>query len=118
MVFLTASLAAFTIAAALGLVLAIDLFKGIPTQRSFTLTHAGMAVLGAVLAIGAALTGDTRVYINIALVVVIVVLGVMAAIKRHKTGVVPKGLIAAHAGIAVICYLILAATVFGVNVIG
>lgn len=118
MILLTLSLAAFTIVAAVGLALAIDLFRGVPTGKDITLVHAGMAVLGALFAIGAALLGDSRVYINIALVVVIVLLGFTAATKRHKTGVVPKPLILTHAGIAVICYLILAATVFGVNLMG
>jgi len=118
MIMLTASLAAFTLVAIIGLFMAIDLFRGNPVPRQLVLTHAGFAVLGALLAIGAALAGDSRVYINIAMVVVIVILGVLAAHKRYTTGQVQKGLILAHAGLAVVCYLILAATVFGVNVAG
>ncbi len=118
MILLTSSLAAFTLVAVLGVLMAYDLFRGNPVSRPIVLTHAGIAVLGALLAIGAALAGDKRVYINIALVVVIVILGVMAAHKRHTTGQVQKGLLLAHAGVAVICYLILAATVFGYNLAG
>jgi len=118
MILLTSSLAAFTLVAVLGVFMAYDLFKGNPVSRTVVLTHAGIAVLGALLAIGAALAGDSRVFINIALVVVIVILGVTAAHKRHTTGQVQKGLLLAHAGIAVVCYLILAATVFGFNVSG
>ncbi len=118
MILLTASLAAFTLVALLGLFMAIDLFRGVPVSRQLVLTHAGFAVLGALLAIGAALAGNTQVYVNIALVVVIVLLGVAAAHKRYTTGQVQKGLILAHAGLAVICYLILAAVVFGVKITG
>ncbi|GAB6068032.1 hypothetical protein JCM13664_13510 [Methylothermus subterraneus] len=115
MVFLTASLAAFTVAAILGASIALDLFRGIPVDRKLILTHAGTAVLGAALAIGAALTGDKRVYLNIALVVVIALLGFTAATRRYRTGQVQKPLLLAHASIAVICYAILAAVVLGVN---
>ncbi len=117
-VLLTASLAAFTVVAVLGVLIAADLLRGRPVERQFILTHAGIAVLGALLAIGAALQGDKRVYINIALVVVIVILGVMAGHKRYATGQVQKGLILAHAALAVICYLILAANTFGFNLLG
>ncbi|MCX8048675.1 MAG: hypothetical protein N3A55_03310 [Methylohalobius sp.] len=116
MVPLTGSLAAFTVAALLGALIAFDLFRGRPVDRAIILTHAGMAVLGALLAISAALMGDKRVYLNIALVVVIALLGFTAATRRYKTGQVQKPLLLAHAGIAVVCYLILAAVVFGVNI--
>jgi|LJSS01.1.fsa_nt_gb uncharacterized membrane protein len=118
MVFLTASLAAFTVAALLGLTIAFDLFRGYPVDRRIVLTHAGMAVLGAVLAVGAALLGDKRVYVNIALVVIIALLGFTAASRRYKTGQVQKSLIIGHASLAVICYLILAAVVLGLNPTG
>ncbi len=118
MILLTSSLAAFTLVAILGVFMAYDLFRGNPVARQVVLTHAGVAVLGALLAIGAALAGDSRVYINIALVVVIVILGVTAAHKRYTTGKVQKGLILTHASLAVICYLILAATVFGLTLAG
>ncbi|WP_428353873.1 hypothetical protein [Methyloprofundus sp.] len=72
--------------------------------------------MGALLAIGAALTGDDRVYVNITMVVVIMVLGFLAVSRRFKTGKVQKGLILGHAGLAVTCYLLLAATVLGLNI--
>jgi hypothetical protein len=112
-VLLTGSLAAFTVVALLGATIAYDLLRGYPADKQITLVHAGMAVLGALLAIGAALQGDNRVYLNIALVVVIALLGFTAVTKRYKTGQVQKGLIFAHAGLAVVCYLILAAVVLG-----
>ena len=117
MILLFASLSAFTIAAIIGLMMAIDLFRGIPTQRFSILSHAGMTVLGALFAIGAALMGDSRVYVNIAMVVVIVVLGFLAVSRRFKTGEVQKGFILAHASLAVVCYLLLASTVFGLNIV-
>ncbi|WP_022947840.1 hypothetical protein [Methylohalobius crimeensis] len=118
MILLTASLAVFTVVALLGLTIALDLFRGYPVDRRVVLTHAGLAVFGAALAVGAALLGDKRVYVNIALVVVIVILGFLAASRRYKTGQVQKGLIVGHASMAVICYLILAAVVFGLNLMG
>lgn len=116
MVFLIASLASFTVAAIIGLLMAADLFRGKPTSHLSLLLHVILVALGALLAIGAALAGDERVYVNIAMVVVIVVLGFLAVSRRFKTGQVQKGLILGHAGLAVVCYLLLAATVFGLNV--
>ncbi len=115
MALLTLSLAVFTLVALLGALIAYDLFRNVPVDRTLILTHAGLAVLGAALAIGAAALGDTRVYTNIALVVVIALLGFTAATRRYKTGQLQKPLILAHASLAVVCYLILAAIVFGVN---
>ncbi len=118
MAFLTASLAAYTLVAVLGLLIALDLLRGLPVDRKLVLTHAGTAVFGALLLIGTALGGDSRVYVNIGLVAIIAPLGFLAATKRYKTGVVPKNLILTHAGLAVIFYLLLVAVVAGVKVIG
>lgn len=115
---LTASLAAYTLVAVLGFLIALDLLRGFPIDRKIVLIHAGIAVFGALLLIGAALGGDSRVYANIGLVAIIAPLGFLAATKRYKTGVVPKNLILAHAGLAVVFYLLLVSVVAGVKVIG
>jgi len=108
---MTAALSAFTLTAILGLMIALNLFRGKPSDPSASIVHGISALLGSVFAIGAALLGDTRIYVNIAMAVVIILLGVMAALKRRKTGVVPKALLSIHILLALVCYLILAATV-------
>jgi len=68
-------------------------------------------LLGSVLVILAALGGDDRVWINIGLAVVIIALGATVSFRRHK-GLPVKPLALAHGGLAVVCYLILAAFAF------
>lgn len=53
---------------------------------------------------------------NIALVVVIVDLGFLVVSRRFKTVKVQKKFILAIGSLAVVCYLLLAATVFGLEV--
>ncbi|QSA96959.1 hypothetical protein [Methylococcus sp. EFPC2] len=101
------ALGAFTVVALAGVLLALDVFKGIGSSKQFALAHAGVALLGSLLVILAALGGDNRVWTNIGLAVVIIGLGITISFKRAK-GEHPKGLVAAHGGLAVICYLILA----------
>ncbi len=117
MILMTAALSAFTLTAVLGLMIAFNLFRGKPTAPSSSIVHGISALVGSAFAIGAALSGETRIYINIVLAVVIIVLGVLAVMKRHKTGVVPKGILVVHILLALVCYLMLAATVLmGVDV--
>ena len=117
MILMTAALCTFTITAVLGLMIAFNLFRGHYVQPSSSIIHGASALLGSLFAIGAALAGETAIYINILLAVVIIVLGVIAAIKRRKTGVVPKGILVVHILLALVCYLILAATILmGIDV--
>ena len=101
------ALAVFTLVAVMGLGLIIDVFKGGSSSKQFALVHAGFALLGSVLVILAALGGDNRVWVNIGLAVVIIVLGATVSYRRHK-GLPVKPLALAHGGLAVSCYLILA----------
>ncbi|WNV05699.1 hypothetical protein RP726_04580 [Candidatus Methylospira mobilis] len=101
------ALLVFTLVAIMGLFLAVDHFKGRPSDRQFAVAHAILAVIGSALVILDALQGDTRVFINIGLAVVIIALGLVLSIRKHKTGVAPKGILFAHAALAVVCYLIL-----------
>lgn len=100
------ALAVFTLVAVMGLGLIFDVFKDKPSNRIYALLHAGFALLGSGLVIFAALGGDERVFVNIGLAVVIIVLGGLVSFRRHK-GKPVKGLAIAHAGLAVACYLIL-----------
>lgn len=101
----------FTLVAVMGLGMVFDVFAGRGTSRLYAITHAGFAAFGSVLVILAALSGDSRVLINIGLVVVIVILGVTVSLRRAK-GQCPKSVLVAHAGLAVVCYSILAYNAF------
>jgi hypothetical protein len=105
------SLAAFTLVAAMGVLMALDVFKGVGTSRCFALTHAGFAAFGAALVILAALGGDNRLWTNIGLAVAIIGVGLVISRQRAK-GIHPKGLVIAHGGTAVACYLLLAYNTF------
>jgi len=97
----------FTLVAIMGLFLACDHFRGLPSDRSFAVVHAILSLIGSALVIFAALEGDVRVYINIGLAVIIIGLGVLLSVTKKKTGTAPKGILIAHASLAVVCYLIL-----------
>ena len=114
MILLVASFGAFTAAALMGLWLAINLLKGKSVEPGYVHVHLLFALLGASAAIVAAIQGDTRVYINIVLVVIIAALGFIISRKRRKTGVFPKGLFAIHAALAVTCYALLGAITFNI----
>jgi len=101
------ALAVFTLVAVMGVGLIFDVFKGSPSSKQYALIHAGFALIGSVLVILDALGGDDRVWVNIGLAVVIIGLGATVSLRRHK-GLPVKGLAAAHGGLAVVCYLILA----------
>lgn len=104
---LTFSLAAFAVAAVLGILNACNLFRGRPEDPALTFMHVAAAAVGAVAAVLAYVAGAQQVLVNILLVVVIVALGFLAYRRRKATGVVQRPLILLHAAIAVTCYLIL-----------
>jgi len=105
------ALAVFTLVAVMGLGLIFDVFKGSASSKTFACLHGGFALFGSVLVILAALGGDSRVWINIGMAVVIIVLGGLVSLSRHK-GKPAKSLAVAHASLAVVCYLILAYIAF------
>jgi hypothetical protein len=101
------ALAVFTVVAMMGLALAIGVFKKSQADRMYAMVHGGLALLGSGLVIWVAVEGDERVYINIGLAVVIIILGVLMSWKRSK-GHCVRALAMAHGLLAVICYGILA----------
>lgn len=105
---LMGSLAAFTLVAAMGLMIVIDVWRGHPVDPAYPRIHAGAALFGSALVIALAVEGDTRLYANIGLAVVIILLGLAMGLAARKGKRVPKGLIAGHAGLAVACYGLLA----------
>jgi hypothetical protein len=113
---LMGSLAAFTLVALLGVVMLFKVWCGGYLDTALTRLHAAAALVGSGLAIAAALGGDERIYLNIGMAVAIMVLGVIIAIRRHKTGKAPKGLLLLHGGLAVGCYAALAFFVFNPGV--
>jgi hypothetical protein len=108
---LSIALGLFTITALIGVGLATAVFKQRRSSKALQLFHVCTAAIGSVLVIVDAFTGDARVWINIGLAVVIIVLGTCLGFQRAH-GRHPKGLVVVHGGLAVICYLILAYFVF------
>lgn len=101
------SLAIFTVVALIGLMLARNVFAKRASSRAARTLHVLLAAAGSVLILFALSAGATHLWINVGLAVVIVALGVVLGIHRAR-GNHPKNLVLSHAGIAVVCYLILA----------
>lgn len=112
---LTISLIVFTVVAVLGLMCAGNLLGGKPRSGSLAALHGVLALAGSAIVIYAAFAGladGKPVFINIIMAVVIIVLGLTISLRR-MTGKAPgTSLVLGHAGLAVACYLILAAFVF------
>lgn len=105
---LMGALAIFTLVAVMGAMMVCDVWRGRPVEPAYPLLHAGAAVLGSALVIAAALMGDTRLYTNIGLAVVIIALGIVMGLHGKKGKKVPRVIIVTHAGLAVACYAVLA----------
>ncbi|MBS1211707.1 MAG: uncharacterized protein H6R26_323 [Proteobacteria bacterium] len=101
---LTGALAIFTLVAVMGLVMLRDAWKGYAIDPAYPILHAAAALAGSALVIVAALQGDTRVYVNIGMAVVIILLGLAMGLASKKGKRVPKGILVAHMGLAVACY--------------
>ena len=69
------------------------------------MVHIAATAIGAVIALVAALMGDTRLWTNIILAVIIVALGAYMALgKLTKSSA--KTILLLHAGIGITCYVI------------
>lgn len=104
------ALGIFTVAALCGVKLAVDAARRRPPSGAARLVHVATVLVGSLLVIWSAF-GDPRLWINVVCAVVIIGFGAALFIKRSR-GESPMGLVAAHAGLAVVCYLILAYFVF------
>lgn len=104
---LMAAMAIFTLVAAMGALMACDVWRGRGVEPMYALAHGGIALLGSAFVIVAALMGDTRLYANIGLAVVIIVLGVVMGLYGKKGKKVPKVFLLTHGGLAVACYALL-----------
>ena len=101
---LMGALAVFTLVAVMGLSMVCSVWRGQPVEDGFPVLHGAASLLGSALVILTALAGDTRVYANIGMAVVIILLGVAMGVFAKKGKKPPKGIIVAHAGLAVACY--------------
>jgi hypothetical protein len=101
---LMGALAVFTLVAAMGLMMIRDVWRGRSVGPAYSLVHAAAALLGSGLVIAVALDGDQRVYANIGMAVVIILLGAAMgyAVKRGRSA--PRIVLMAHAALAVACY--------------
>jgi hypothetical protein len=104
---LVAALALFTLVALMGLAMVGDVWAGRSVGPAYPIVHGAASLVGAVLVIVAALAGDTRLYLNIGMVVVIIGLGLLMGLTTKKGKRVPRAVLVAHVGLAVTCYLAL-----------
>lgn len=102
------ALAIFTLVAVMGLSVVCSVWRGHPVEPGYPLLHGGIALVGSALVIVSALGGDTRLYVNIGMAVIIILLGVTMGVFAKKGKKVPKGIVISHVGLAVACYGILA----------
>lgn len=109
---LSLALGVFTLVAIMGLIQALDVFRGSYTDKTFAVAHGILSLVGSAIVIFDTLTGgDERAWINIGLAVVILALGVFLS-KRRRAGLPVKALVLAHGGLAVACYAWLVFIVF------
>jgi hypothetical protein len=104
---LMGALAVFTLVAGMGLSIFFNVWRGQAVEPFYPALHGGIALFGSALVIIAALAGDTRLYLNIGMAVVIIVLGIVMGVFGKKRKRIPKPILLAHVGLAVVCYAIL-----------
>ncbi len=99
--------AVFTLVAVMGLSVVFSVWRGQAVEPGYPLLHGAAALFGSALVIVSALGGDTRLYVNIGLAVVIIGLGAVLGITAKKGKRVPKAILVTHVALAVVCYGIL-----------
>ncbi|UZR28921.1 hypothetical protein [Methylococcus mesophilus] len=104
---LVGALAVFTLVALMGLAMICDVWAGRPVEPAYPILHGVASLVGSALVIVAALEGDTRLYLNIGMAVVIIGLGLLMGLTAKKGKRVPRAILVAHVGLAVTCYLAL-----------
>ncbi|MGZ8218034.1 hypothetical protein [Methylomagnum sp.] len=109
------ALAVFTLAGVMGMGLIVDVWRGRGHTKAYALVHGGLALLGSGLVVAEALKGDSRLYTNIGLAVVIILIGVCLS-SRRALGTQAKGAALVHASLAAVCYVVLAWWVLGSGV--
>ena len=104
---LMGAFAVFTLVAVMGLSILPGVWRGHPVEPFYPVLHGAASLFGAALVIDAALSGDQRLYLNIGLAVVIILLGVTMGVLGKRGKKIPKGLLLSHVGLAVACYGVL-----------
>lgn len=102
------------IAITIGCAMVFRILTKKPVTVWHKIAHVGMVAVGALLAVIAAFqTGDMRLWANIALSILVVILGIFVGLKkfRGKTG---WFVLVLHAVLATICYLILLFNTFAI----
>jgi hypothetical protein len=105
---LMGAFAIFTLVAVMGMAIVCDVWRGRPVEAIYPIIHGAAALLGSALVILVAVAGDTRVYLNIGLAVVIILLGLYMGLCSKKGKRVPRAVLATHVTLAVACYGLLA----------
>ncbi len=106
---LTYALSAFAIAAVGGLVLAAHVVRGRFAPWTVSLLHAGFGAIGLALLIAVPVTGPaSRGVVTAFVVLLVAALGGFFLAALHLRGTLPSsGVVAVHAGVAVVGFLTL-----------
>lgn len=112
---LTYAVITFAIAAGGGLVLASSVLRGKLASWPLSLLHAGFGAAGLVMVILAIMGGSGGMITTALIILVIAALGGFYLASLHlKNQVAPSKVVVIHAGVAVVGFLLLAGTVFGI----
>ena len=112
---LTYAVITFAIAAGGGLVLASSVLRGKLASWPLSLLHAGLGAAGLVMVILAIMGGSGGTITTALIILVIAALGGFYLASLHlKSQVAPKKVVVIHASVAVVGFLLLAGTVFGI----
>ena len=106
---LMGALAAFTLVAMMGFVMVRDVWRGDGVGALYPAIRAGAALIGSAFVIAVAIGGDERLYPNIGLAVIIILLGAAMGILSKRGKKVPRAILLTHGALAVACYGLLAA---------
>lgn len=74
-----------------------------PVPVSYKVIHIAGTIVGASLALFAALMGDTHIWVNVILAIIIVILGIMMGLGK-VTKSSAKKVLYTHASVAIVCY--------------
>jgi hypothetical protein len=104
---LVGAFAIFTLVAVMGLSMVTSVWRGYALEPFYPALHGFISLVGSALVIVTALGGDTRLYANIGMAVVIILLGVIMGVCSKRGKKPPKLILVSHVGLAVACYALL-----------
>lgn len=109
---LVSAFAVFTLAITLGVIMAIDVYRGRAPEWFFSVAHVFLVLFGCALLTITAVTSDARIYINNVLAMVIIALGALLAIAHKMRKPAPKLVLFLHIGLALGFYALLGGWAF------